>query len=53
MEALPTQLLPVVPHIVIGIFDFAIPNIFSWVAVFAFVLLAAWIRLPGIFEPEG
>jgi hypothetical protein len=50
-QLLPPQMLPAVPHIAFSIFNFAIPNIFAWVTVFALVLLAAWARLPKIFEP--
>ncbi len=49
MQPLPPQMLPAVPHVSFGIFDFAIPDIVAWLAVFALVLAAAWIRLPGFF----
>jgi len=52
VEALPTQLLPAVPHIQFSIFNLAIPNMAAWVAlIFAFGC-AAWLRLPRIFEPR-
>jgi hypothetical protein len=46
-------MLPPVPYIAFSIFNFAIPNIIAWLLVFGLVLLAAWARLPGIFEPES
>jgi hypothetical protein len=50
--ALPTELLPAVPHIAFSIFNLAIPNIAAWGAlIFAFGA-AAWLRLPRIFEPQ-
>jgi len=52
MELLPTQMLPAVPHVVFGIFDLAIPNLFAWGVSIAVFFLAAWGRLPRIFEPE-
>jgi hypothetical protein len=51
-QLLPPQMLPAVPHIAFSIFNFAIPNIFAWLAVFGLVLLAGWARLPKIFEPN-
>jgi hypothetical protein len=51
VEPLPPELLPVVPHVVFGIFNLAIPNIIAWGVVIGAVLLAAWARLPKFFEP--
>lgn len=49
---LPPETLPTVPHVAFSIFNFAITNIIAWVLVFVVVLIAAWLRLPKIFEPE-
>lgn len=51
VEPLTPQMLSAVPHVSFSIFDFAIPDIIVWPSVFLIVLLAAWIRLPGFFEP--
>jgi hypothetical protein len=53
MEQLPAQMLPAGPFIRFGIFDLTIANILAWSSVFAFVLGAAWLRLPRIFEPQS
>lgn len=50
MEQLPTQLLPAVPHIILGIFDLAIPDLMAWIMIIVFFLMAAWARLPKFFE---
>lgn len=50
MEALPSQLLPAVPHVVFGIFDFALPNLVAWGLVDLTLLAAAWLRLPRWLE---
>jgi hypothetical protein len=53
MNQLPTQLLPAVPHIIFGIFDLAVPNIISWGVAFVLFFIAAWARLPKLFEPNS
>lgn len=50
MGTLPTQALPAVPHLVFVIFNLAVPNVIAWIAVIAFFFVAAWLRLPKIFE---
>lgn len=50
MPPLPPQMLPAVPHVSFGIFNFALPDIIAWLSVLVIVLLAASIRLPGFFE---
>jgi hypothetical protein len=52
VEALPTELLPAVPHIHFSIFNLAIPNIAAWGALIIAFGVAAWLRLPRIFEPR-
>jgi hypothetical protein len=52
MEPLPPQMLPAVSHVVFSIFDLAIPNIIAWALVIVLLLISAWARLPGIFEPK-
>jgi hypothetical protein len=52
MEALPTQLLPAVPHIHFSIFNLAIPNIGAWAALLFVFTSAVWARLPRVFEPR-
>ncbi len=51
MKPLPAQLMPATAHVVFGIFNLAIPNIFAWVALITVFFVAAWARLPRIFEP--
>ncbi len=51
MEPLPAQLMPVTAHVVFGIFNLAIPNILAGAALISVFFLAAWARLPRIFEP--
>ncbi len=53
MQELPPQLLPAVPHISFSIFNLAIPNILAWITVIGLVLIAAWARLPRLFEPDS
>jgi hypothetical protein len=53
MEQLPAQLLPAVPHIVLGIFDLAIPNLIAWGTIIVLFFVAAWARLPRFFEPAS
>jgi hypothetical protein len=50
VQLLPPHTLPAVPSVSFSVFHLAIPNIVAWVLVFAIVLVAAWIRLPKIFE---
>ena len=53
VQLLPPQTLPAVPHVSFSVFNLAIPHIVAWALVFAIVLVAAWIRLPKIFEPRS
>jgi hypothetical protein len=53
MELLPPQMLPGAQYVSFSVFNLAIPNVIAWVLVFAIVLIAAWIRLPKIFEPRS
>ena len=50
MDKLPTELLPVVPHLKFLIFDWAIPDLIAWGIVIAAFFLATWLRLPKFFE---
>lgn len=50
MEPLPPQMLPAVPHVTFGIFNLAIPNIVAWLTLVVVFFVAAWVRLPKIFE---
>jgi len=50
MQALPTQLLPSVPHIAFSVFDLALPNIVAWVLIDGALLIAAWVRIPAFLE---
>jgi len=50
VQLLPPQTLPAVPHVSFSVFHLAIPNIVAWVLVFVIVLIAAWMRLPKIFD---
>ncbi|GBE15513.1 hypothetical protein BMS3Abin14_01579 [bacterium BMS3Abin14] len=51
MGDLPIQMLPAVPHIILGVFSLAIPNLVFWLLVIVLFFLAAWARLPKAFEP--
>lgn len=53
MEELPTQMLPAVPNIILGVFNLAVPNLVVWLVVIVFFFLAAWARLPKAFEPSS
>jgi hypothetical protein len=53
MERLPAQLMPATPDVAFGIFNLAIPNILVWVVLIAVFFVAAWTRLPRIFESGG
>lgn len=50
MEQLPPQMLPAVPHITFSIFNLAIPDIIAWATLIVVFFVAAWVRLPRIFE---
>ncbi len=50
MEALPTRLLPVLPHIKFLIFNITIPNLIMELLLLAVFFLAAWARLPKWIE---
>jgi hypothetical protein len=52
MEPLPPEMLPAVAYVKFSVFDLAIPNIIAWAAVIVVLLVAAWARLPKIFEPK-
>ncbi|MEJ2707926.1 MAG: hypothetical protein P8074_09980 [Anaerolineales bacterium] len=52
MEPLPPAMLPAVPHVTFSIFNLAIPNIVAWGLVIVLFFVAAWLRLPKIFEPK-
>ena len=52
-QQLPTQLLPAVPHFVVGIFNIAIPNLIAWILVVVVFFAAMWAGIPRFFErPE-
>jgi len=53
VQLLPPQTLPAVPHVSFGVFHLAIPNIVAWGLVFGIVLVAAWMRLPKIFDSDS
>lgn len=50
MHPLPSQLLPAVPHVVLGIFDLALPNLVAWALIDGTLLAASWLRLPRWLE---
>ena len=50
MEALPTRLLPVLPHIKFLIFNITIPNLVMELLALCVFFLAAWARLPKWIE---
>jgi hypothetical protein len=50
--ALPTELLPTVPHIQFSIFNLAIPDIAVWAVLLSVFAVALWARLPRVFEPR-
>ena len=50
MEALPTRLLSVLPHIKFLIFNITIPNLIMELLLLAVFFLAAWARLPRWIE---
>jgi hypothetical protein len=51
MQPLPPELLPPVQHVIFGIFNLAVPNIFAWVAIIVVFFLSAWARFPKLLEP--
>jgi hypothetical protein len=51
MNPLPPEMLPPVQHVIFGIFNLAVPNILAWIIVVMVLFIAAWVRLPKIFEP--
>ena len=53
MEPLPPELLRTVPHVTFCVFNLAIPNIIVWAVLILDFVLAAWARLPKIFEPKS
>jgi hypothetical protein len=50
MEPLPPEVLRAVPHIAFSVFNLAIPNIVIWGVLILGLVVAAWARLPAIFE---
>ncbi len=52
MNQLPPETLSATPHITFGIFNLAIPNIIAWGVIILIFFVAAWARLPKIFESE-
>ena len=53
MEPLAPELMRTVPHVAFSVFNLAIPNIIVWAALISIFVVAAWARLPKIFEPES
>jgi hypothetical protein len=53
MEPLPAEAMQAVPHVSFWVFNLAIPNIIVWGVVISGFVLAAWARLPKIFEPKS
>jgi hypothetical protein len=53
MELLPTQMLQAVPHVTVGIFNLAIPNLIAWAILIGLLLLASWARMPKVFGPKA
>ena len=53
MEELPPQMLHTVRHITFSIFNWAIPNIVVWGSIIVVLFVAAWLRLPKIFESDS
>lgn len=52
MHALPTQLVPAVPHVTFWVFDLALPNLVAWALVDVAAVVAAFLRLPRWLEPR-
>jgi hypothetical protein len=53
MDTLPPEALRTVPHVAFWVFNLAIPNIIVWGLVILGFFVAAWARLPKIFEPKS
>jgi hypothetical protein len=53
MMELPAQLLASVVHFDFGIFNVALPNLIAILLVVVIFFVAAWARLPRIFESES
>lgn len=53
MEQLPAQMLPTVRHVIFWVFNLAIPNIIAWLGLIIIFFVAAWARLPKLFESES
>lgn len=53
MEPLPPEMLPAVQRATFGIFNLAVPNIIVWLTAIVVFVVAAWARLPKIFEPTS
>jgi hypothetical protein len=53
MGPLPPEALRAVPHVAFSVFNLAIPNIVIWGVLILGLVVAAWARLPGIFEAES
>jgi len=51
VEPLAPELLRTVPHVAFSVFNLAIPNIIAWAVLIFIFVVAAWARLPKIFEP--
>ena len=50
MEPLPAEAMRAVPHVSFWVFNLAIPNIIVWGVLILGFVVAAWARLPRIFE---
>jgi hypothetical protein len=50
---IPAQLLASVTHINFGIFNIALPNLIAGLLLVVIFFVAAWARLPRIFESES
>ena len=53
MQKLTIETLPVVPHIVFGIFNLAIPNLIFWVAVIVVFFAGCWARIPNFMTHDA
>jgi hypothetical protein len=53
MEELPPQMLNTVRHVTFSIFHLTIPNIVVWSSIIVILFVAAWLRLPKIFESDS
>lgn len=52
MQNLIIETLPVVPHVVFGIFDLAIPDLIFWVAVIFAFFAGCWARIPNFMTGD-